>query len=67
MSSILLSDRDLPVEVCQALKVLDKYLVDINRVEVIDAKGRSYTNLYVTNLGIGIQDSMSTIKLFLEE
>ena len=67
MSSVLLSDRDLPVEVCQALKVLDKYLVDINRVEVIDAKGRSYTNLYVTNLSIGIQDSMSTIKLFLEE
>ena len=67
MSSVLLSDRDLPAEVCQALKVLDKYLVDINRVEVIDTKGRSYTNLYVTNLGIGIQDSMSTIKLFLEE
>ena len=67
MSSILMSDRDLPAEVCNALKVLDAHLVHINRVEVIDSKGRSYVNLNVTNIGIGIQDGKSTIKLFLEE
>jgi len=67
MSSILLSERSLPAEVCQALKVLDQHLVHINRVEVIGEDGRQYTNMHVTNLQIGIQDDMSTLKLFIEE
>ncbi len=67
MSNILLSDNDIPSEVCQALRVLDKHLVNVNRVEVIDARGRSYVNLNVVALGIGLQDGMDTVKLFLEE
>jgi hypothetical protein len=67
MSSILYSDKNLPPEVCQALKVLDKHLTFINRVEVIDGYGRSYVNLNVVAMNIGIQDDMSTLKLFVED
>jgi hypothetical protein len=67
MSNILLSDKNLPSEVCQALRVLDRHLVNVNRVEVIDSAGRSYVNLDVVALGIGIQDGMDTLKIFLED
>lgn len=67
MSSILLSDKNVPAEVCQALKILDKHFSYINRVEVIDGAGRSYVNLNVVAINIGIQDDMGTIKLFLED
>tara|TARA_B100000780_G_scaffold272820_1_gene235564 strand:- start:10706 stop:10918 length:213 start_codon:yes stop_codon:yes gene_type:complete len=67
MSSILLSDKNVPAEVCQALKVLDKHFGYINRVEVIDSLGRTYVNLNVIDIGIGIQDDMGTLKLFLED
>ena len=67
MSSILHSDKNVPPEVCQALKVLDKHFSYMNRVEVIDGKGRSYVNLNVIAINIGIQDDMSTLKLFIED
>lgn len=67
MSSILQSDRNLPAEVCNAIKILDKHFVMMNRVEVIDGSGRSYVNLNVINLTFGVQDDMSTFKLFIED
>jgi len=67
MSSILQSDRNLPAEVCNAIKILDKHFVMMNRVEVIDGSGRSYVNLNVINLTFGVQDDMSTLKLFIED
>jgi len=67
MSSILQSDRNLPAEVCNAIKILDKHFVMMNRVEVIDGSGRSYVNLNVINLSFSVQDDMSTLKLFIED
>jgi len=67
MSSILQSDRNLPTEVCNAIKILDKHFVMMNRVEVIDGSGRSYVNLNVINLTFSVQDDMSTLKLFIED
>jgi hypothetical protein len=67
MSSILLSDKNVPAEVCQALKILDKHLTYVNRIEVIDGSGRTYVNLNVLAVQIGVQDDMSTLKLFVED
>mgnify|MGYP001087451380 CR=1 FL=1 len=67
MSSILHSDKNVPAEVCQALKILDKHFGFMNRVEVIDGRGRSYVNLNVIALNIGVQDDMSTLKIFVED
>lgn len=42
-------------------------LKDVTRVEVIDAKGRSYTNNYVESLRLSIQDDGRTLKVFIQE
>ena len=41
------------------------YLYNVNRVEVIDQKGRSYVNYNVSNVFMGLQDNESTLKLFI--
>ena len=45
----------------------DSRLKSINRVEVIDGSGRSYTNLKVKNIAIVFQDEEQTLKLFIDE
>jgi len=40
---------------------------EVNRVEVIDKDGRSYTNLRVTGLVLSYQDEGKTLKIFIEE
>lgn len=43
----------------------DQYRIpDVNRLEVIDDKGRSYVNLNIKNLDISIQDNGRTLKIF---
>ena len=39
----------------------------ITRLEVIDAKGRSYTNWRVESIEESIQDEGRTLKLFVKE
>jgi hypothetical protein len=39
----------------------------VNRVEVIDAKGRSYVKYGVTGIEFSLQDDGKTLKLFLQE
>ena len=38
---------------------------NINRVEVIDSKGRAYTKYDATDVRISIQDQGQTLKVFL--
>lgn len=45
----------------------DPRLKSINRVEVIDSLGRSYTNLKVKNVAVVFQDEEQTLKLFIDE
>lgn len=42
-------------------------LEGVSRVEVIDAKGRSYSNWNVEDLEVSMQDDGRTMKLFLKE
>lgn len=39
---------------------------DVNRVEVIDKEGRSYTNMTVTEAALMLQDDNKTLKIFLK-
>ncbi len=65
MASHLLSEKNLPPEVYQALRTLDNHLINCNRVEIVDGSGRGYINLNVTSVGFGLQDGMDTLKIFL--
>lgn len=47
------------------VKQLD--LQKVTRVEVIDAKGRSYTNWNVKQVIASLQDNDRTLKLFIDE
>jgi hypothetical protein len=40
---------------------------DVTRVEVIDGKGRSYTNWNVESLEFSLQDEGRTLKIFIKE
>jgi len=46
--------------------VLDKLFLDVNRVEVIDNNGRSYTKNRVGEVKVQLQDDMRTLKLFVQ-
>tara|TARA_Y100000385_G_scaffold172885_1_gene178960 strand:- start:895 stop:1068 length:174 start_codon:yes stop_codon:yes gene_type:complete len=46
--------------------VLDKLFLDVNRVEVIDNNGRSYTKNRVDEVKVQLQDDMRTLKLFVQ-
>lgn len=39
----------------------------VNRVEVIDENGRSYTHYFCKNVKISLQDDGHTLKLFLDK
>lgn len=39
---------------------------DVNRVEVIDKEGRSYTNMEVTEAALMLQDDNKTLKIFIK-
>ena len=40
---------------------------DVTRIEVIDAKGRSYSNWRVRDMEFSLQDDNKTLKIFLRE
>lgn len=42
-------------------------MLDINRVEIIDADGRSYVNYAVSNLIFCLQDGDKTLKIFIDQ
>ena len=44
-----------------------KWLNGITRLEVIDEKGRSYTNWKVKNIEFSLQDNDRTLKVFVRE
>ena len=48
-----------------SMMVLDKLFLDVNRVEVIDNNGRSYTKNWVDSVEIQLQDDGKTLKLFV--
>jgi hypothetical protein len=48
------------------MMVLDKLFLDVNRVEVIDNNGRSYTKNRVGEVKVQLQDDMRTLKLFVQ-
>ena len=52
------------IEVGKMTDTLDDY-PNINRVEVIDSKGRAYTKYDATDVRISIQDQGRTLKVFL--
>ena len=45
----------------------DSRFKSVNRIEVIDDSGRSYTNLKVKDLIFSLQDEGQTLKLFIDE
>jgi len=47
-------------------KVFDLVFPDVDRVEVIDAQGRSYVNMDVKECALMLQDNNKTLKLFLK-
>ena len=47
-------------------KMFDMVFPDVDRVEVIDARGRSYTNMDVKECALMLQDNNKTLKLFLK-
>jgi len=47
-------------------KMYDIVFSDVNRVEVIDKEGRSYTNMKVTEAALMLQDDNKTLKIFLK-
>jgi hypothetical protein len=49
-----------------SMMVLDKLFLDVNRVEVIDNNGRSYTKNRVGEVKVQLQDDMRTLKLFVQ-
>ena len=48
------------------MMVLDKLFLDVNRVDVIDNNGRSYTKNRVGEVKVQLQDDMRTLKLFVQ-
>ena len=52
----------------QILRRMEKELSDINRVEVIDENGRSYTNYLKEDqsVNLSVQDDGHTLKVFIE-
>ena len=42
-------------------------LKKISRLEVIDSKGRSYSNWNCKHLDLSLQDNKRTLKIFVEE
>lgn len=47
-------------------KMFDMVFPDVERVEVIDAQGRSYVNMDVKECALMLQDNNKTLKLFLK-
>ena len=47
--------------------MIDETENKITRLEVIDAKGRSYTNWLVKDLVFSVQDDGKTLKIFVME
>lgn len=45
----------------------DSRFKSVNRIEVIDGSGRSYTNLKVKDFILSLQDEGQTLKLFIDE
>ena len=56
--------KGIPVE--DLGKMYDIVFPDVNRVEVIDKEGRSYTNMKVTEAALMLQDDNKTLKIFLK-
>lgn len=54
------------VNVSDLGKMFDTVFPDVDRVEVIDAQGRSYTNMDVKECALMLQDNNKTLKLFLK-
>ncbi len=57
--------RSLTVDVEKVNTVHDRPLVD--RVEVIDNRGRAYTNYWVKDVSTSLQDNGRTLKIFVSE
>ena len=47
-------------------KMFDMVFPDVDRVEVLDAQGRSYVNMDVKECALMLQDNNKTLKLFLK-
>lgn len=47
-------------------KMFDMVFPDVDRVEVINAQGRSYVNMDVKECALMLQDNNKTLKLFLK-
>lgn len=51
----------------EIMQVTQMDLKKVSRVEVIDAKGRSYTNWDCSKVLLSLQDGKRTLKIFIDE
>jgi len=56
-----------PVTESGMAALVESGLEDVNRVEVIDAAGRSYTNYGAMGASLSLQDNDETLKVFVNE
>lgn len=54
------------IEDCAPKLLINKFWGQVNRIEVIDSKGRSYTNYDVKGFELSLQDDNRTLKIFIK-